>query len=171
MNWLLQLWREKPLLVIIVIAILGYIIYKWITGAIKKSNAAANYNATVNQSQTAITQLAQQGITPSYAQAQFSAMATALEKAFTGCGTGYDSVLVPTFKQIKNEADIYALIQNYGVREIDECGWGTFNGDLAATLTYKLTGFTLCPPNDLLCTGSISGINKILKDNGLLFQF
>lgn len=166
-NWFknLPLWLQ--IVIVVVVAYILYLIYQWI----KRKAEAGNYNAAVNQSQTALNQLAQQGIYPSYAQAQYTSMSNALQGAFTGCGTAYDSVLVPTFTQMKNEADIYALIKNYGVRDFDECGWGTFNGDLAAALVYKLTGFTFCPPNNLLCTGGLSGINKILKDNGLLFQF
>lgn len=165
-----QFWSQLPIwgkvIMIVIITFIIYQIYKWI----KRKIEASNYNAAVNQSQTALNQLADQGVKPSYGQAQYTSMANALQQAFTGCGAAYSDIVAPTFKQMKNEADIYALIQNYGVRKFDECGWGSFEGDLAAALGYKFSGIRFCSPLDLTC-GSLPAINKILKDNGLIFQF
>lgn len=171
MKWFLNLFQTKPvyaILLIAVILVLIYIAYKVISGAIAKAKQTGNYNAAVNQSQTALNQLAQQGVKPSYGEAQYSTWADALEKAFSGCGAGYSTVVEPTLQQMKNDADVYALIQKYGVRSIDECGWGSFNGDLGATLGYKFSGWTFC--GSLIC-GTISDINKILKSKGIVFQF
>lgn len=171
MNFIAKFWNEKPILFLIVVAIIILVLYLWISGLIKKSKAAQNYNAAVNQSQTALTQLAAAGVKPSYAQAEYISMANALSTTFTGCGIDWTGVVVPTFQKMKNDADVYALIQNYGVREFDECGWGSFNGDLAAALTYKTGGLILTFSINPFTDASVSSINKILKQNGLTFQF
>lgn len=71
-------------------------------------------------------------------------------------------------------ADIFALIKNYGVRTIPECGWGSFNGDLASTIAYKFSGFLICPDpilSGFVNCGTVKDINKVLSDNGLTFSF
>jgi len=165
---------DHPFWTIIILAILAYIIYKIIDGQIKKAKARKNYNATVNQSQDALNQLADQGVKPSYGQAQYSSWADAIQKGFEGCGGGWSSILKPTLQAMKNDADVYALIQNYGVRTFDECGWGSFEGDLAAAIGYKFSGFRFCDawlnPTCEKC-GCVSEINKILKSKGIVFQF
>jgi len=62
------------------------------------------------------------------------------------------------------------------VRKIDECGWGTFEGDLAATIGYKFSGYRFCDCIPLFtCNGencgSVTEINKLLKSKGIVFQF
>lgn len=161
------LWLQIAIIVLILIIL--YSIYKWI----KRKTESGNYYAAVSQSETALNQLAQQGIHPSYPQDQYTSMANALETTFTGCGLDWAGVVKPTFEKMKNDADIHALIKNYSVREFDECVWGTFNGDLSAALTYKTGGIILTIPNvtEIFTDASVSAINKILKQNGLTFQF
>lgn len=171
-NWFknLPLWFQ--IAIIIVIVIILYSIYRYL----KKKAEASNYNAAVSQSQTALTQLANKGIHPSYAQAEYTSMANDLQQAFTGCGAAYQTIVAPIFQKMKNDADIYALIANYGVRDIPECGWGTFNGDLSATIGHKFSGLLFCShplPGQDSC-GSVKEINKILSDKSdpsLTFQF
>lgn len=174
MNFIVTFWKEKPILFLIVVAIIIFVLYKVISGAIRKAKAKSNYNATVNEAQTGLTQLAAQGVTPSYGEAQYSTWANAIEQGFSGCGAGWSAVLKPTLLEMKNDADVYALIQKYGVRTIDECGWGTFEGDLGATIGYKFSGFRFCDawfnPTCEKC-GCVSEINKILKSKGIVFQF
>lgn len=167
----MNLWKwftGKPLwlqiAIIVVISFILYRIYKWI----KTKAEAGNYNAAVNQSQTALNELIAQGVNPSYGQAQYTLLANTIQQAMEGCGAGYDETLKPAFEQMKNDADIYSLIKAYGVRTVDQCDWltGDFNGDLASTLANKFSGL-----EDYFQDGSISKINEILKKNGLTFTF
>lgn len=172
----MKLWKwftEKPLWfqigIIILIAFILYQIYKWI----KAKAEAGNYNAAVSQSQTALNQLAQQGVTPSYGQAQYTTWANSLESLFQGCTLANDSAsgwpaLSEIFNNMKNDADIYALIKAYGVRTTDRCGlWnGDNSSDLSATITDHFSG-----AEAFLIRHSISDINDILKKNGLTFTF
>lgn len=176
MNVIAKFWKERPILFLIVAAIVIYFLYKWISGIIAKQQARNNYNATVNQTQDALNQLGQQGVKPSFGQAQYSTWADELQQAFSGCGNGWTSQVKPIFEAMKNDADIYALIQNYGVRKFDECGWGTFEGDLGAAIGYKFSGYRFCDCIPFIsCTaencGSKSEINKILKSKSIVFQF
>lgn len=153
-----------------VIAFIAYRIYLAINNYFKNLKQSGNYTNVVTNAQTSLTSLASQGIKPAYSQADFGAMANSLEQTFTGCGLGYTDVVKPTFEKLKNDADVYALIQNYGVRKFDECGWGTFNGDLSSALSYKLSGISLG-----MCGSynncNMSDINETLRKNGITFQF
>lgn len=175
-KWFLGKSTIWQIIIILLLIAAVYILWRIISGALRKAKAKKNYNATVNQSQSALNQLADQGVKPSFAQAQYSAWADSLANGFSGCGAGWQAVAKPVFSALKNDADVYALIQNYGVREIDECGWGSFEGDLNATVAYKFSGYTFCdciPLFNCGCEkcGCVTEINKILKSNGIVFQF
>lgn len=161
-------WYVQVIFIGIVLFII-YQVYKWI----KAKAESGNYNAAVNQSQTALTQLAQQGINPSYGQVQYTSWANMLQGQFEGCSAAgaaasFWEVIEPVFKGMKNDADIYALIKAYGVRSFDKCGlWnGDFNGDLSSSLSEKLTGL-----EGVIIGKTMSDINDILKKNSLTFTF
>lgn len=169
MNAFLKLPKWLQIVIVIVILIVIYFIYRWV----KNKANEGNYNAAVNQSTTALNQLAQQGVTPSYGQGQYTGYANALQQAFDGCSAVWDSdsfqaKLEEVFNAMKNDADVYALIAAYGVRTIDKCGafTGDFNGDLSATLGYKFSGV-----EGALIRFSISDLNTILKKNGIVYSF
>lgn len=169
MKWFLGLERWLKIVIIVAIIIIAYFLYRWIRGMVR----ASNYNAAVTQSNTALNQLAQQGINPSYAQAQYTSWANNLQGAFQGCSAAggaanFWQTIEPIFKAMKNDADIYALIANYAVRTIDKCGLltGDFEGDLAATLSEKFSGI-----EGAIIGYNTSDINQILKANGLTFTF
>lgn len=167
--------KAHPLISIASAIVIGYLIYKLISGAISKARARKNYNTTVSESQTAITQLAQQGIIPSYGQAQYLSWADEIQVAFTGCGGGW-GVVEQIIGKLKNDADVYAMIQNFGIRTIDECGWGSREGNLGALIAYKFSGYRFCDCIPLFTCdgehcGSITEINKILKSKGITVSF
>lgn len=146
-----------------------YKIYRWF----ERKAQAGKYNAAVNESQTALNQLAQQGVTPTYGKAQYTSYADSLQGAFQGCGgaisaNSFWNTVEPVFKAMKNDADVYALIAAYGVRVIDACGYwqGDFEGNLPATLSEKFSGWEGAFNNY-----SIEDINNILKKNGIVFSF
>lgn len=169
MKWFTALDRWLQIVIIIIIILIVYFAYRFISNRL----AASNYNAAVNQSQTALNQLSQQGIKPSYAQAQYTTWANNLQGVFQGCSAAGSSAsfwetVEPIFKAMKNDADVYALITAYGVRTIDKCGLftGNFEGDLSATLSEKFSGI-----EGTIIRYNFSDINKIFKSNGLTFTF
>lgn len=164
MKWFTGLDRWLQIVIVVIILLIAYRIYRWIMNTIEE----ANFNKAVNQSKSELDKLAKDGIYPTYEKANYTIMANSLEQALTGCGAGFDETLKPTFEKMKNNADIYRLIEAYDVRKVDKCGLltGDFNGDLAATLTYKFSGL-----EDYMVDGSVSKINAILKNNGLTFSF
>lgn len=171
--WFKKLPTYAKIALVLAIVYGLYQLFRWI----KRTIEASNYQASVGQAQTAINQLAQQGVHPSYAQAQYTSYANTLKGAFEGCSGAMNSnsfwnTITPVFQSMKNDADIYALIKAYGVRTIDKCGLGTgdFEGDLAGTLSEKFTG----TEGVLIGAGDgkdIKTINDILKSNGLQFTF
>ena len=166
-------WYAQIGLFILVLVLLYFFVYK----PIKAKLSSGNYQAAVNQSQTALNQLAQQGVKPSYGEAQYTSYANSLTSAFDGC-TGANnanqfwSILEPIFQAMKNDADVYALIKAYGVRTFDKCGLftGDFTGDLSASLGEKFSG----TEGWIIAVGEKDGlpyINKILKKNSIVFTF
>lgn len=164
MNWFLKLDRWLQIVLVALFLLLAWGIYTWIRNWINERN----FDRAVNQSRDELKNLAQQGIYPTYADADYSIMANTIEQALDGCGAGFDETLAPAFEKMRNDADVYKLIEAYDVRKVDKCGilTGDFNGDLAATLTYKFSGV-----EDYLIDGSLEKINAILKNNGLTVTF
>lgn len=170
---MVELYKKLPIwgqvIVWALIAFTGYKIYQWA----KRKYEAGNYQAPVAQAQTALNQLAQQGIIPSYAQAEYSTSANSLQKIFEGCTLAGDSasgweIIEGVFGKMKNDADIYALIKAYGVRTTDKCGLftGDITADLATTISEHFSG-----SEQFLIKHSISDINDILKKNSIVFTF
>lgn len=164
MKWFLKLDRWLQIVIVVAILIVLYMIYRWV----KNKLAEANFDKAVKQAKNQLDALAKEGILPSYPAADYAIFANTIEQALAGCGAGFDETLSPTFEKMKNDADIYKLIAAYDVRSVDKCGFftGDFNGDLAATLTYKFSGI-----EDYLIDGSVAKINAILQTNGLKFAF
>lgn len=170
MKWFNELpWYAKVGLVLLALFILYYFVYN----PIKAKIQATNYQTPVNEAQTSLNQLAQQGVKPSYSQTEYSTSANALETLFQGCTMAEDAAsswntLSGIFAKMKNEADIYALIKAYGVRKTDRCGVfnGDNNSDLGTTLTDHFSGF-----EQYKLGHTISDINAILKANGIQYSF
>lgn len=168
-KWFLSLPWYAQLGIVVVLAIIAYQIFLYF----KRKAESGNYNAAVNQSQTALIQLEQQGIKPSYGQAQYTAWANTLAIQFEGCNAAgsaaaFWDALTPIFQSMKNDADVYALIKAYNVRTFDKCGLftGDFTGDLSASLSEKFSGL-----EGSLIRKSIGDINDILQKNGVGFKF
>lgn len=164
MKWFIKLDRWLQIVIVAVILIALYMAYRYI----KNKLAEADYNKAVMQSKSRLNELAKQGIYPSFPNADYAVFANTIQQALDGCGAGFDETLKPTFEKMKNDADMYKLIEAYDVRKIDKCGLltGDFNGDLAASLTYKFSGV-----EDYMIDGSITKINNILSSNGIKFAF
>ncbi len=156
MKWFKGLDRWLQIVIVIIIILIAYRVYRWIANYLDEKN----FNKAVSQAKNRLDELAKEGTFPTYPKADYIILANSLEQALSGCGAGFDETLKPAFEKMKNDADIYRLIEGYDVRKIDKCGLltGDFTGDLAATLTYKFSGL-----EDYMIEGSKNKINAILK--------
>lgn len=150
----------KGIVIIIIIAIIAFITYK----LFKKyfSETGASDREDVKDAQSDLNDLKKNGIIPSYNQSQYSNWANTLKTSFDGCGTQNDA-WQRIFNQMKNDADVLALIATYGVRTYDGCNWeGDFN-DKTGTLSAGL--------QDELSSGELGKLNKLLSDKNIKHQF
>lgn len=139
---------------------LGLSLYRRARNAATQAAADATSQQTINTAGTTITQLASQNITPTYPDSQYQAWADACQQCYAGwfACTG-DTVFI----NMKNDADIYKLIQAYGIRTISSGTWNIFEPDFKGDLPSTM--------RDVLDTDSIASINATLTKNGLTFQF
>ncbi len=138
-----------------------FIIGAMVVKLIKKLTENKLQRRVVQDVNKEIKDLGNQGITPSFSEAQYSAWASQIRTAFDGCdpqSDDYDTV-VRIMKQMKNDADVMKLISAFGTATWDECGWltGDVTGDLAYGIAHEING--------------ISDINKILQERGIKFRF
>lgn len=132
-------------------------IYKRVNQAKEESIAGAVAQGAANE----VAILEQKGIPRSYSQTQYGAFASELNVSFQGWGTDNDAVM-NIFDKMKNDADVYALINAYGVRDIDSGSWNpapNFRGDLPSAL------------RDEMSSAEIQNLNIKLKNKGIEFQF
>lgn len=164
-------WADMPPMAKGIIGVLGtaavifagWKTYKWL----KRKQDTKGSTTDVNQSQSTLNTLGNQGIKMTYPPVQYTTWANTMQQAMDGCGPGWATQL-PIWTGMKNDADVHALIVAYGTRTVDKCGvfTGDFTGDLAATLAYKFSGV-----EGSVFSGSLSDINSILKKNGVTFKF
>jgi hypothetical protein len=104
--------------------------------------------------------LEDQGISPTINDAQAESFSNSLVSAFEGCGTDEDAVY-NIMRQLKNDADVYKLLNKYGIRKYDACGpWtGDTEKSLAGAISDELDAFEKAT------------VNGILKSNGCTYQF
>lgn len=128
---------------------------------IKKANQAKDLEKARATLKTVDNQIAtlQASVKASYSLAQYQSWADAIESCFQGWGTcNGDSF----FKNMKNDLDIYLLIQAFGIRTIKS---GTWNP------TPDFTGNLPMAVRDEYDTIEMAMLNGTLKKNGLTYQF
>ncbi|MDX1447193.1 hypothetical protein [Lishizhenia sp.] len=114
MNELIKIYKQQPVVVQIVVAIIllviGWNVYNWAKAQMKNS-------AEETQGKVEIKQLEKQGVTPSYSDSDFDAMADDLEEAMTGPSNTDDANQVySVLKKLKNDADFIQLNKAFGLR-------------------------------------------------------
>ncbi len=94
----------------------------------------------------ALNTLQNQGINPTLNDADAISLARTIETGLAGCElSGTELSIIDQIKsKVNNQADWFKLQQVFGVRSIDNCGWGTgeTNYDLKTLLLEQLDGFT-----------------------------
>jgi hypothetical protein len=145
----------------------GYILYReW-----KKNQEEKQANAAADAAAQHLRDLAAQGITPTLDASQLEIFSQQLVEAMSGCGTDEDSIH-RVFRQLSNDADVAALIVQFGVRYYQPCVWTSpvsfaiweandqaYGGGLPTWFGYDLSD------------SNIEDINDILTSKGITYKF
>lgn len=158
-------YQDQPRLtkgIINVIVVGGVAFAAWkIYEAIKKRSDTGDDRANVQNFKTDLAALAARGIYPSFTASQYSSWANEIEEAFEGCDpiNASSFAILAILKKLKNDADFVSLMIAWGVRDYDDCGWGTVSGDLFTAVNSEL---------NFLDRGSC---NIVLRDRGITYRF
>ncbi len=149
----------------------GLTAYKMVKRGIEKGKSAKSLkNVAAEKSE-----LADSGQVATYQPSQYKGWADSIQKQFSGCDfsvpvpftPGLDlsysgKVLYNVLSGFKNDLDFLNLIESFGVRTYDDCGWGT--GDVENVTLYSAV-------TDELNSDEIKEINKLLKSKGITYTF
>jgi hypothetical protein len=154
----LPAWAKGVVVIggIAIVYFTGRTIYK---GIAKKADAKKD-SQTVKDVKDEIKVNQQQGQKPTYPDSQYKAWADAIEKAFDGCDpleTAQNTVN-RVVRELKNNTDWLKLVDAYGVRTYDQCGWwmGSFTGNLYSAISDELDSAEKAYINKLLTERNIS---------------
>ena len=180
-NKTFEVWSGLPTWAKGVIAVGGlaivYFTTRSILRGIKEKKSAKDQKETVTTQEKELRNLLNTGTRLSYPDGQYNSWADAIKNQFEGCDSGQNifSKDVPLIgywsgsgnkmkdivNQLKNNADFLKLVNAWGVRTYDQCGWGT--GDVSGNLYNAVS--------DELDRGEIIALNNILKKKGITYQF
>ena len=152
---------------VLIVGVFGYKIYQ----DVKRKKDLKQAGQSADEADTELKNLSSKGIKPTITTAQASNFSGSLVQAMNGCGTD-ENMIYGVFSKMKNEADVYLLIKQFGVRYYTPCPASNpvsyakfliddkaFGGDLATWLSYDLT------------SSEIGKINSILSNNKIKYQF
>ena len=148
--------------------VIGYFAVRGVINRIKSQAQVAKEKESLDQVKKDLKNLTNSGVRKSYPDSQYKQWADSLEKQFAGCDTsslfsvdvpliggysGSGTKLYNILNQMKNDADMLALVDAYGLRTYDQCG--IWSGDFGpATLSQAVA--------DELENDEIDGINAML---------
>lgn len=162
-------WAKGAIAVggVLIVGIFGYKIYQ----DIKKKRDIKNANQAADQADSELRNLSNQGVKPTITPSQATTFSTSLQQAMNGCGTD-ENKIYGVFDKLTNDADVYMLIKQFGVRYYTPCAATnpvsyakylydnkSFGGDLGTWLGYDLTN------------GEVQKINGILAKKSIKFRF
>lgn len=150
-----------------------YFVGKGVIDRIKSQAQVAKEKETLKQVSKDLKGLLASGIRKSYSDSQYKQWADNIEKQFAGCDfspsifqvdvpilggySGSGSYLHSVLKKMKNDADMLALVESFGLRTYDQCGPRIFGitGDFGpASLNQAV--------QDELDQDEINGLNNLL---------
>ncbi len=149
------------------VVVIGGIAIVYFTGrtiyrSIDKKVSAKKDAQTVRDVKDEIRQSQQNGKKQTYPDSQYKAWADSIEKAFDGCDPfeTAQNTINRAVRELKNDTDWLKLVDAYGVRTYDQCGWwmGTFTGNLYSAIS------------DELDSAEKSYINKLLSERGITYK-
>lgn len=151
----------------------AFFVGKGIIDRIKSQASVAKEKESLSQVKKDLNGLQSSGIRKSFPDSQYKQWADNIEKQFAGCDwgislfdaniplvggySGSGSYLYSVVSQMKNDADMLALVDAFGLRTYDQCGPRIFgiSGDFGpATLSQAVS--------DELGQDEIDGINNLL---------
>lgn len=121
----------------------------------------AQANNTLGKVKKERADLSAKGEDPSFPDIQFSSWVTDLVQCFSGWA--YCSNFLDVFKQLQNDADVYALIDAFGTQSISSGKWNIFEADDKGDLVKIIT--------DSLNPSDLQLLNQTLADNGISYTF
>lgn len=151
-------WKKAATLgvMLLVIIIAVWIVIKMFGTNIKNLFSKAQNQLQQNAAMNTIEQR-YPNQTKSYTTYEYQSMADRLYNAFKGLGTD-DNVVMDVMRQMKNDLDVYALIDAFGTKQ---GAWPqrSFSGTLPTWMS------------DEMSTSELAKINSILSSKGIEYRF
>ena len=181
-NKALQVYKDLPSWAkgVVVVGGLGaaYLFANQIIKKIRLDAEKRKAEAELNNTREELENQIEQGVVPSYPKGTYDAWAQSIEDQFDGCdffisspfgiGGDYNELSASAKKiydiveEMNNDRDFLELVDSFGVRTYDQCGWGTGNVE-NATLYKAVT--------DELNQDEINFINERLQNRGVTYKF
>ncbi len=163
----------------------GYLIYKLFPGLLGPSaaaqNAAAAGSTVASGTSSTLQTLAAAGTTPSLTPAQAAALANDILQNGVQVQGGvnifssnapYVENIFKDLSQCTNDADLYLIMQNFGVREAPDSEWSVCALAGFDCSSFDLQSFVVAVLNSASITGAeVSDLDALLQANGLTYQF
>ena len=109
-------WAKGAIAVggVLIVGIFGYKIYQ----DVKRKRDLKDASQASDQADTELRNLSNQGIKPTISTSQATTLAQSLVQSMNGCGTD-ENKIYGVFEQLKNDADVYMLIKQFRLRNLD----------------------------------------------------
>lgn len=166
---------SKGVIVVGATLIIGYVAFKMVKAIGKPSGTPSGTTKDdvkePNAAEKELNDLKNDGVIPSVSNAQLEIWSNLIVKSLEGC-TEDEQTVIDIFKNMKNDADVLALISVFKVREVLPCavsspiswlgdftGLKKFGGTLTEILKWGLN------------EGEMNEINNILKSKNIKYRF
>lgn len=106
--------------------------------------------------------LAAQGIYPTDDSSTYESYSSIIVEATDDCGTD-EQAIYDVFSALQNEADVWALVKRFGVRQIKSC----FSGNYFGNTPYNLPQIIV----EELSSSERNTLNSILAQKGITYRF
>lgn len=150
----------KGVIAIAVVGGIGFLVYK-ITkapGKLKEGSGNRQEDKAVNKD---LDNLITSGKGPTLSKTQITQFANQLQSAMEGYGTDNAKIL-SIFNNVKNDADVLAIISAFGIRKISSGTWNpepNFEGTLGGALVNEQS------------SSELAKLNAILSKKGIKHRF
>jgi hypothetical protein len=125
----------------------GIFVYTKIKKAIDKKKEEGQGKEVTNDAKSELRNLLNSGVRLSNGESVYSSTANLIQQKLDGCETFTTEleVINTILKVVKNRADWLKLVADFGVRDIDNCGWmtGSTKYDLPTLLKDQLDSKTI----------------------------
>jgi predicted FMN-binding regulatory protein PaiB len=141
----------------------GIFVYTKIKKAVDKKKEEEDGKAVTSDAKTELRNLLNSGVRLSNPESVYSSTANFIQQKLDGCElfTTELEVVNAILKVVKNRADWLKLVTDFGVRDIDNCGWltGSTKYDLPTLLKDQLDSSTILA-FEKVGSGTYNGLYK-----------